>query len=185
VIKEAMRLHPAVMMSLPRLIPQGGSVLCGYKIPAGTEVGMNAAVIHYNTEIYGEDAATFSPERWLDSDPETIRVMDRMLMTVCIFLSFYSFFIRERKTANSNVSPQFGRGSRDCIGKNIALMEIGKLVPQLLRKFDIEWASEKPDWEMTVWWFARQRGMITKLTEREYVSKSEQEEPRGSLQPVV
>jgi hypothetical protein len=56
-------------------------------------------------------------------------------------------------------------------GKNIALMEIGKLVPQLLRKFDIEWASEKPDWEVNVWWFARQRGMIARLTEREQGNK--------------
>jgi cytochrome P450 len=104
VIKEALRLHPAVMMGLPRLVPQGGSVLCGYKIPAGTEVGMNAAVIHYNTEIYGEDAASFRPERWLDSDLERIRVMDRMLMTVCIItmciaLFFASCFTRERMSS--------------------------------------------------------------------------------------
>jgi len=83
-MKEAMRLHPAVMMPLPRLIPEGGAVLCGYRLPAGTEVGINAAVIHYNKEIYGEDAASFRPERWLDSNPEKIKVMDRMLMTVCI-----------------------------------------------------------------------------------------------------
>jgi hypothetical protein len=47
------------------------------------------------------------------------------------------------------------------------MMEIGKVVPQLLRDFDIEWASEKEDWEFTVWWFARQKGLIAKLTRRD------------------
>lgn len=88
-IKEAMRLHPAVMMPLPRLVPEGGAVLCDHRLPTGTEVGVNAALIHYNTKIYGDDAASFRPERWLDSDPEDIRVMDRMLMTVCISLSVH------------------------------------------------------------------------------------------------
>jgi hypothetical protein len=48
------------------------------------------------------------------------------------------------------------------------MMEIGKVVPQLLRDFDIEWASEKEDWEFTVWWFARQKGLIAKLTRRDW-----------------
>lgn len=32
---------------------------------------------------------------------------------------------------------QFGAGSRTCIGKNISLMEIYKLVPSFLRRFDV------------------------------------------------
>ena len=52
------------------------------------------------------------------------------------------------------------------IGKNIAMMEMGKLVPQILRRFDLEWASEKPDWEVTTWWFARQKGLITRFVAR-------------------
>ena len=31
----------------------------------------------------------------------------------------------------------FGMGSRTCIGKNISLLEMSKLVPQLVRNFDI------------------------------------------------
>jgi cytochrome P450 len=84
VIKESLRLHPPVMMPLPRLVPEGGAVLCGYHLPAGTEVGVNAWLIHYNKEIYSDDVESFRPERWLDSDPERIKLMDRMLMTVRI-----------------------------------------------------------------------------------------------------
>lgn len=31
----------------------------------------------------------------------------------------------------------FGAGSRTCIGKNISLMKITKIVPQLLREFEV------------------------------------------------
>jgi cytochrome P450 len=32
---------------------------------------------------------------------------------------------------------QFGMGSRTCIGKNISLLEIYKLVPSMLRRFEV------------------------------------------------
>jgi cytochrome P450 len=32
----------------------------------------------------------------------------------------------------------FGMGSRTCIGKNISLLEMSKLVPQLVRNFNFE-----------------------------------------------
>jgi cytochrome P450 len=35
VMQEALRMHPAVGMSLPRLTPQPGIVIGGHKIPAG------------------------------------------------------------------------------------------------------------------------------------------------------
>ena len=32
---------------------------------------------------------------------------------------------------------QFGAGHRSCLGKNISLLEIYKVVPTLLRRFDV------------------------------------------------
>ena len=32
---------------------------------------------------------------------------------------------------------QFGAGSRTCIGKNISLLEVYKLVPSFLRRFEV------------------------------------------------
>ncbi|KAL5366583.1 cytochrome P450 [Aspergillus floccosus] len=38
----------------------------------------------------------------------------------------------------------FGYGSRTCIGQSISIMAMGKLIPQILRHFGIEWAADKP-----------------------------------------
>ncbi|KAJ6005379.1 cytochrome P450 [Penicillium sp. IBT 35674x] len=134
VMKEAMRCHPGVSFPLERVIPESGAVLCGVQLEAGTIVGINPAVIHHDKSIFGEDAAVFRPERWLESSEEEVKRMDRHLMT-------------------------FGYGSRTCIGKNISIMEMGKLVPQLIRHFEIEWASEDPEWKVETFWFAKQHGL--------------------------
>lgn len=52
------------------------------------------------------------------------------------------------------------------IGKNISIMEMGKLVPQILREFDVEWASDEPEWKVYTYWFARQEGLTTRLKPR-------------------
>ncbi|KAI1521917.1 CypX, Cytochrome P450, partial [Pyrenophora tritici-repentis] len=106
-----------------RVVPAGGTKLCDKHIPAGTIVGINASVIHRDTNIFGADTDEFRPERWLNKDVETIKSMDRYLLT-------------------------FGTGTRSCIGENISIVETGKLIPQVIRDFDLEWASEKPTWEV-------------------------------------
>jgi hypothetical protein len=45
-------------------------------------------------------------------------------------------------------------------------MEMGKLVPQLLREFEIEWAIEVPTWKVFTYFFARQEGLIVRLKAR-------------------
>jgi len=65
VMYEALRMHPAVGMSLPRTTPQGGATVAGRYIPAGTVVGANPWVVHRNKEIYGDDVESFRPERWM------------------------------------------------------------------------------------------------------------------------
>lgn len=41
VVKEAVRIHPAVGQLLERDVPKGGVVLDGHFLPQGTVVGMN------------------------------------------------------------------------------------------------------------------------------------------------
>jgi hypothetical protein len=43
-------------------------------------------------------------------------------------------------------------------------MEMGKLIPQILRHFEIEWASDKPEWRVETFWFAKQHGLICRLS---------------------
>lgn len=113
VIMEALRIHPAVGAPLTRVAGPQGLQIAGYFFPPGTEIGVNAWVIHYNKSIFGPDAQVFRPERWLTENKEERAVLDRN------FLSF-------------------GNGARTCIGKNISLLEMSKVVPQIVRKYDFE-----------------------------------------------
>jgi cytochrome P450 len=91
VIKEAMRLHPGVGVPLERVVPDGGAELCSQYLPAGTEVGINAWVVHRDEGVWGRDAHEFRPERWIDAEPEQLKKMEH-----CFF--------------------SFGGGARTCIG---------------------------------------------------------------------
>jgi len=113
-VKEAFRLHPAVGLTLERVVPAQGAEICGEHIAGGTIVGCNPWVIHRRRDIFGEDAEAFRPERWIEADKE-----GRKDMEGCMF--------------------HFGMGSRTCIGKNISLLEIYKLVPSFLRRFEVRW----------------------------------------------
>jgi cytochrome P450 len=113
VIYEALRLHPAVGAPLTRIVGHSGAELAGHYFPAGTEVGVNAWVVHRDTSIFGQDADEFKPERWLTNDAEKRAAMDRN------FLSF-------------------GAGPRVCLGKNISLLEMFKVIPQIVRRFEFE-----------------------------------------------
>lgn len=58
---------------------------------------------------------------------------------------------------------QFGYGSRTCIGKNISILEMGKFIPQILRHFDVVWASAEDEWKLHAAWFWVQSGVIATL----------------------
>ncbi|KAJ9616125.1 hypothetical protein H2204_014069 [Knufia peltigerae] len=80
-IKEALRMHPAVGLLLERYVPKGGVELAGKYIPEGTIVGVNPWVAARNKDVYGSDADTFKPERWLEASPEKLAEMDRASLT--------------------------------------------------------------------------------------------------------
>lgn len=111
-IKEAFRLHPAAGLPLERVTPPQGVEICGEQIPGGTIVGCSAWVIHRRKEIYGENVDHYRPERWLEAGQEQLKEMNACML-------------------------QFGAGSRTCIGKNISLLEVYKLVPSFLRRFEV------------------------------------------------
>lgn len=93
-IKEAMRLHPSVGLSIQRHAPEEGIELAGKLIPKGYRIGINPAVIHCDKGTFGPDSDEFRPERWLAGE-EACKAMDRNMLI-------------------------FGAGTRTCIGKNVS-----------------------------------------------------------------
>lgn len=60
----------------------------------------------------------------------------------------------------------FGMGARTCLGKNISLLEINKLIPEILQRFDFEL---KTDQIVNLnRWFVKKKGffVIVKLLDK-------------------
>lgn len=140
-VKEALRVHTGVQLTMARIVPEGGMDLGGTFIPAGYRVGMNGAVIHYDTSIFGEDAAEYRPGRWLE-DPERAKKMDKYML-------------------------HFGAGTRTCIGKNISIAEIHKLVPEVLMHFKMEMWQPEATWKTRNLWFCKQTNIVVRLARRD------------------
>lgn len=112
VIYEALRCHPAAGLTLERVVPPQGIDVAGQHLPGGTIVGCSAWVVHRDESVFGANPGKFRPERWIEATPE-----QQSLMKSCLF--------------------SFGAGARTCIGKNISLLELFKLVPAVLRTFEV------------------------------------------------
>ncbi|OBT68006.1 hypothetical protein VE03_01548 [Pseudogymnoascus sp. 23342-1-I1] len=141
VIKESLRLHPATGLPLARVVPAAGAVIAGTRFPGGTIVGVNTWVAHANVSVFGDNARTFRPERWLEGD-ETTSMLNKFWMP-------------------------FGVGSRTCIGKNISLLEISKLIPELVRRYDFELIGMDGGLETQNIWFVKSINFFCKIMKRE------------------
>lgn len=150
VIKEALRIHSATGLPMQRLVPAEGTTIAGRFIPGRATVGINAWVAHRNKQVYGQDADDWRPERWLEIEEQS-RAGE---------VEKYFF--------------AFGMGSRTCIGKNISLLEMSKLVPQLVRKFDmaLDESLDKQGLICLNRWFVKQQNFKGKVFIRREGEKS-------------
>ncbi|BCR94989.1 uncharacterized protein AKAW2_12035S [Aspergillus luchuensis] len=112
VTKEGLRCLPSIALHLERIVPTQGMELSGYFIPGGTEVGCLLRVIHTDQSVYGHDADTFRPERWIEATHNQQIQMERCGLW-------------------------FGNGKRNCIGQHIGIAEMKKLLAALLLRFEI------------------------------------------------
>ena len=111
-IQESFRVHPAAGLILERIVPPQGMDILGDFIPGGTIVGCNAWVLHRRPEVFGADVDVFRPERWTEATEARLKEMKATMF-------------------------QFGAGARTCIGRNVSLLEVYKLVPSFLRRFEV------------------------------------------------
>ncbi|KAJ6045244.1 uncharacterized protein N7446_003446 [Penicillium canescens] len=127
VICEALRVWPPVTNIFPRDVPPGGDtiVVDGQSVflPGGICIGYSAYAMHQSEKVYGKDAKAFRPERWLESDPAKLSVMVRTNQLI------------------------FGHGKFQCLGKTVAEIEIGKVIFELLRNFDLALINPTRPWD--------------------------------------
>ncbi|KAG8167188.1 hypothetical protein KVR01_002877 [Diaporthe batatas] len=127
IINEGIRVDPPLVNGLTKQVPPGGDTICGKFVPEGVEIHCNSVTMLRNTEVFGEDAEVFRPERFLDCDAE---------------LKIY----RQRV-----VDLAFGHGRWLCLGKTLAMIELNKIFVELLRVFDFQIVNAEEPWKRTVY----------------------------------
>jgi cytochrome P450 len=115
-IEEGMRLSPPVPGHLNREVLEGGIDVDGHHIPQGVVVGVSPYVIHHNPEYY-PDPFAFRPERWILDEKAGVG---------------------EESLAKARAAfCPFSQGSRGCIGKKVAYVELLTAPAVLLYNFDL------------------------------------------------
>lgn len=86
-----------------KVVPPGGDTLGGIFVPGGTAIGHNSMALMRRKDIFGEDAAFFRPERFLEANETQRLEMDR------------------------TIDIHFGTGRWMCAGKSVAYTELYKI----------------------------------------------------------
>lgn len=80
--RENLAVHPsgdprshATLAAVSGPVPDKGDTIHGYYLPRGTEVGHSMMRIGRQPRIWGPNATTFRPGRWLEVDPESLEEM--------------------------------------------------------------------------------------------------------------
>ena len=154
-----------------------------------TVVGINAWVAHRNHSIFGANVNEFQPERWLIDNKEQLSNMDKYYMPVSrprhchktVYFVVESSLLSTRGNAflpdhplliqsSADTDPQFGMGSRTCIGKHISILEMSKLIPELVRRFDFSLdpslAAPESKWTTRNHWFVLPVNFCVKVAKR-------------------
>jgi benzoate 4-monooxygenase len=117
VVRESMRYSAPFPTAFPREVQLGAErAISGVKkpLPLGTIVGANGWVVSHEKSVWGDDAGTWKPERWLDvkGDAEKKILDDKFVV--------------------------FSKGPRGCIGKDIAMMVVLQVVAGVVSKWHVE-----------------------------------------------
>lgn len=108
-IKEGLRMHPPIIGLMDKIPgPEGDTLPDGRYIPPETHVGYCAWGLQRNEDIFGSDVNVYRPERWLEHASDEDK------------------WAKER-----NLELVFSYGRFLCMGKDVALMEMNKVVSEV------------------------------------------------------
>jgi len=140
-VLEGLRKFPPISQLRERVVPPGGDVLGRFHLPGGTYVGLNTWGVQLNKAVYGDDAELYSPERWLTDDADKLHEMHQTHSLI------------------------FGHGSTKCLGTSMAMMEITKVIFELIRNFDITIANPHRPWHSQCYGIFYQKDFLVRLRE--------------------
>ncbi|KAF6827677.1 Versicolorin B desaturase 1 [Colletotrichum plurivorum] len=121
VLQEGLRIYNPGAAGMPRIVPAGGADICGEFIPGGTHVSVNPYVAFTHPDNWNRPAE-FLPERWLRPDDP------------------------EWKHDKREVHEPFSYGPRNCLGKNLAWLELRLMLAKTLWHYDLELCAGMEHW---------------------------------------
>lgn len=119
VLNEAMRLYPPVAAGLPRIVDAQGDMIGKHWLPGGTIVSVPQLATNHSSRNF-TDPEEFIPERHLN-DP------------------------RYASDDRSAMQP-FSFGPRNCIGRNLAFVEMRIILARMVFNFDMELDPSSDGW---------------------------------------
>ncbi|KAK1470428.1 averantin oxidoreductase [Colletotrichum tamarilloi] len=115
-IEETLRIYPPSPQPHPRIIPPGGATVDNEFLPEGTFVSIPIYAAS-NSPMNWTNPEEFAPERWIGEDAR---------------------FDNDKRDA----SQPFQYGPRNCIGRNLAYVEMKIIMSRLLWHFDVMNATD-------------------------------------------
>ncbi|KAG0360685.1 hypothetical protein BG005_010151 [Podila minutissima] len=110
-INESMRLRTVAATGIPREVPED-TTMAGIFVPAGTIVLASTPSLHLSDEYFPQ-ADQYIPERWIPEESPFPPVQE---------FTFYPF----------------SAGTRNCVGKNFAMMEMRLVLAAIITHYDIK-----------------------------------------------
>ncbi|KJA28784.1 hypothetical protein HYPSUDRAFT_128183 [Hypholoma sublateritium FD-334 SS-4] len=133
VLKESLRFHPVsynhyrepakdtvLPLSKP-ITTRTGKVINEIIVPKGTKMVTSVNGYHRHPDVFGPDANTFNPDRWLDN---------KARMEKQVSVGMYGNLL------------SFSGGVRSCIGWRFAVLEIQALLVEMVNQFEFSLTPE-------------------------------------------
>ncbi|KAF2009051.1 cytochrome P450, partial [Aaosphaeria arxii CBS 175.79] len=131
VIKESLRYSSPFPGRSPRRVPKSGFSLYDHVLPPGTILVTSTHILNRHPGTWGPDANSFRPSRWLSPDPSSSPASSSSSLPSN---SSSSYALNTRLDAHM---ASFYRGTRQCLGKELALCEAYLLLATLFRRFEL------------------------------------------------
>jgi len=156
VISEVLRYRPTSALGLPRLVPKGGATICGEFFKEGTVLSVPSCTppprppsldltidtIHHNDAAFPE-ADRFLPSRWLNG----------------------------KRSSSEKYFIPFSYGPRACVGRNVATMELLKVLSNLLKRYHFELVDPKHETVLREGFLVKPTDLWVRMTKRGQKSK--------------